>query len=79
MGLLISGIPPLVHIHTHVQAHIEFRPPQSTIEGGDVILSAAAPAEESSNERASERKLDEGKAETDVERGVQGRGFSMMI
>lgn len=40
--------------HTHTRS-LSFQTPQSTSEGGDVILSAAAPAEEAGKERAREK------------------------
>lgn len=66
VGMLISGMPPLAHIHTHT---LSFRTPQSTGEVGDVILSAAAPAEEASKERAREKCKRQG-----MEKGKKAAG-----
>lgn len=65
--MLISGMPPFAHMHTRV--HWVFRTPQSTSEGDDVILSAAAPAEEASKERAREKCKRQG-----MEKGKKAAG-----
>lgn len=52
------------HTHAHIRTYtLSFRTLQSTSEGGDVILSAAAPAEEASKggrERETEKRKKQG-------------------
>ncbi len=55
--MLISDMPALACAHTYGTYTLSFRTLQSTGEGGDVILSAAAPAEEASEGEERERNI----------------------
>lgn len=68
-GMLISGMPPRAYIHAHT---LSFSNTAVHQRGGDVILSAAAPAEEASEEGERERERDgRGKG---IERGRKATG-----